>query len=467
MADRQQAIERLTSSSTEFDRKLGLFDGIMVVIGNTIGSGIFIAPAVIAATVQPESGGMVLLVWLIGGMLALTGALSYAELGALMPRAGGHYVFLREGLGSFVGFLYGWTILLVIASGSLAFVSITFVTYLGYFLPMSPFVIKIVSIGTIILLTWVNYLGVRQGSVVLNVFTVVKIVALVALITVGFLVGDIHPEHFVPVFPEASTFDLAIASGFLLALVSALFTYGGWQNIGFIAGELKNPRRNLPLSMIIGTLIIIAIYVCTNMVYVNTLSVGGMAQSKLVASDTMEHLWGAVGGSIISLLIMVSSFGITNAIILVSPRVYYAMAKDGLFFSSLARVHPKYKTPSAALFFQAAWSSLIVLVSDTFQQIMNYVVFMDWLFLALAISCIYLLRKKYPDAPRLYKVWGYPATPILFILLSAAVVVNTLVRAPLESGIGVVIVLSGTPAYFFWKKRVQESRESATIHTVN
>ncbi len=452
-AERQQDIERLTSSSTEFDRKLGLFDGLMVVIGNVIGSGIFIAPAVIAAIIQPQTGGMVLLIWLVGGILALTGALSYSELGALMPRAGGHYVFLREGLGSFTGFLYGWTILLVIATGSIAFVSITFVTYLGYFLPMSPFIIKIVAVGTIFLLTWVNYLGVKHGSTLLNVFTMLKIVALVVIISAGFLFGNISPERFVPVFPDASAFDLAIVSAFLLALVSALFTYGGWQNIGFIAGEMKNPKRDLPMAMLIGTLIVIAIYVSINMVYVDVLSVEGMAQSKLVASDTMEGLWGSVGGSLISLLIMVSSFGITNAIILVSPRVTYAMAKDGVFFSSLARVHPKYKTPSAALLFQAVWSSVIVFASETFQQIMNYVVFMDWLFLALAVYCIFILRKKYPDASRPYKVWGYPFTPILFILLSISVVFNTLLRAPLESSIGIAIVMSGTPAYYFWKRR--------------
>jgi basic amino acid/polyamine antiporter, APA family len=456
--DRQQAIDRLTSSSTEFDRKLGLFDGLMVVIGNVIGSGIFIAPAVIAATVQPETGGMVLLIWVIGGVLALTGALSYSELGALMPRAGGHYVFLREGLGSFAAFLYGWTILLVIASGSIAFVSITFVTYLGYFIPMPPFTIKIIAIATILLLTGVNYRGVKQGSVVLNIFTMLKVIALVVIVGAGLLFSDIRPERFVPVIPNASMFDLAIASAFLLALVSALFTYGGWQNIGFIAGELKNPKRDLPLAMFIGTLIIIAIYVCTNIVYINVLSVEGMAESRLVASDAMDGLWGRMGGSLISLLIMVSSFGITNAIILVSPRVTYAMAKDGVFFGSLARVHSKYKTPSAALLFQAAWSSLIVFASETFQQIMNYVVFMDWLFLALAVYCVFILRKKYPDAPRPYKVWGYPVTPILFILLSAAVVINTLIRAPLESCIGIVIVLSGTPAFIIWRRRSRRGR---------
>lgn len=458
MTERESELERLTSSSTEFDRKLGLFDGLMVVIGNVIGSGIFIAPAVLAATVLPQTGGMVLLVWLIGGILALTGGLSYSELGALMPRAGGHYVFLREGLGSFAGFLYGWTILLVIATGSIAFVSITFVTYLGYFIPMSSFVIKIVAVGTIFLLTGVNYLGVKRGSAVTNIFTMMKLIALVILIGAGLLFGSIRPESFIPVFPEGTVFDMIIVSAFLLALVSALFTYGGWQNIGFIAGEMKNPKRDIPLSLLFGIIIVIIIYLTINIVYIDVLSVQGMAQSNLVASDTMEGLWGSIGGSLISILIIISSFGITNAIILVSPRVTYAMAKDGVLFSSLARIHPKYKTPSAALIFQAFWASVIVFASDTFQQIMNYVVFMDWLFLAMAIYCIFILRKKYPDAPRPYKVWGYPFTPILFILLCASVVINTLVRAPLESGIGILIVLSGTPAYYFWKRN--KSRNS-------
>jgi basic amino acid/polyamine antiporter, APA family len=444
----QAEVERLTSAQTDFRRELSLFDGINVVIGNTIGSGIFIAPAVVAATIAPQTGGIHLLVWLVGGLLAMTGALSYAELGALMPRAGGHYVFLREGIGNIGGFLYGWTILLVIASGSIAFVSITFVTYLSYFLPMSAWLIKLLAIITILGLTGVNYVGVKMGSAVLNIFTGLKVIALVVLIIAGLFFASLHREYFLPVVPEGTKLDVVWLSTFMFALVSALFTYGGWQNIGFIAGELKNPRRNLPVSMVIGVTIVIVIYMLTNFVYVNVLSVPMMAGSHLVASDAMEGLWGKLGGSFVALLIMISSFGITNAIIMVSPRVYYAMAKDGLFLPQLARVHPRFKTPHVALVFQAVWASVIVVVSDTFQQIMNYVVFMDWLFLAMAVYCIYLLRKKYPDAPRPYRAWGYPVTPALFILLSMLVVVNTLMRAPLESGIGIAIVLSGLPFYF-------------------
>ncbi len=457
-SSKEAQLDRLTSMQTEFRRELGLFDGINVVIGNTIGSGIFIAPAVVAATVAPQTGGMSILVWLVGGLLALTGALSYAELGALMPRAGGHYVFIREGVGKFAAFLYGWIILLVIASGSIAFVSITFVTYLSYFVPMSAGMIRILAIITIVVLTSVNYVGVKMGSLVLNFFTSLKVLALVALIIAGLFFSTIHRDNFVPVVPETSVLGLSWASSFMFALVSALFTYGGWQNIGFIAGELKNPRRNLPLAMVIGVAIVITIYILVNFVYVNVLGVPTMAGSRLVASDAMEGLWGSFGGSTVSLLIMVSSFGITNAIIMVSPRVYYAMAKDGLFVSHLAKVHPRYKTPSVALVVQAAWASIIVIVSDTFQQIMNYVVFMDWFFLALAVYCIYVLRRKYPDAPRPYKVWGYPWTPAIFILLSALVVVNTLIRAPLETGIGIGIVLTAVPVFLYMRSRPNQQQ---------
>lgn len=455
----QSDIDRLTSTKTEFRRELGLFDGINVVIGNTIGSGIFIAPAVVAATVAPPTGGMHLLVWLVGGLLAMTGALSYAELGALMPRAGGHYVFLREGIGDLAGFLYGWTIMLVIASGSIAFVSITFVTYLSYFLPMGAWTIKLLAILTILCLTWVNYVGVKMGSLVLNIFTSLKVVALVALIVAGLFFAALHREYFLPVVPENTVLDISWVSTFMFALVSALFTYGGWQNIGFIAGELKNPQRNLPLSMVVGVTVVIVIYMLVNLVFVNVLGVPNMGVSRLVASDAMEGLWGSAGGSFVSLLIMVSSFGITNAIIMVSPRVYYAMAKDGLFIPQLARVHPRYKTPHVALVFQAIWASVIVIASGTFQQIMNYVVFMDWLFLAMAVYCIYVLRKKYPNAPRPYKAWGYPLTPALFILLSSLVVVNTLVRAPVESGIGIAIVLTGVPIFILMKNRMKRAAE--------
>jgi APA family basic amino acid/polyamine antiporter len=451
----QTDVERLTSTKTEFRRELGLFDGVNVVIGNTIGSGIFVAPAVVAATVAPQTGGMHLLVWLVGGILSMAGALSYAELGALMPRAGGHYVFLREGIGDVAGFLYGWTIMLVIASGSIAFVSITFVTYLSYFIPMGPWTIKLLAILTILSLTCVNYVGVKMGSIVLNIFTSLKVVALVALIIAGLFFAALHRENFLPVVPQNVSLDITWASTFMFALVSALFTYGGWQNIGFMAGELKNPQRNLPVSMAIGVTAVIIIYMLANFVYVNVLGVPHMGASRLVASDAMEGLWGTIGGSFVSLLIMISSFGITNAIIMVSPRVYYAMAKDGLFIPQLAQVHPKYKTPHVSLVFQAIWASVIVIVSDTFQQIMNYVVFMDWLFLALAVYCIYVLRMKYPGAPRPYRAWGYPVTPALFILLSMAVVVNTLVRAPLESGIGIAIVLSGIPIFLTMKRKMK------------
>lgn len=450
---RQEAIDRLTSSSTEFHRKLGLFDGIMVVIGNTIGSGIFIAPAVIAATVVPQTGMMVILVWIVGGILALTGALSYSELGALMPRAGGHYVFLREALGDMAGFLYAWIMLLVIASGSIAFVAITCVTYLGYFVPMSTAAIKTVAIVIIGVLTFVNYRGVKPGSIVLNIFTVLKVLALALLIVAGLLAHAPTDESMGSVIPQAGSIDLSWISTLLFAVVASLFTYGGWQNIGFVAGELRDPRRTLPLSLLIGSAAIITIYVLTNAVYVGVLSVPSMAASTVVAADTMQVLWGDAGASFIALMILVSSFGITNAIILVSPRVYYALAKDRLFFPRLAHIHPKYKTPSVALLVQALWASVIVLVSDTFQQIMNYVVFMDWLFLALAVSSIYILRRKFPDAPRPYKVWGYPITPAVFIMLSALVIVNTLVRAPVESGIGVAIVLTGVPVYLLLKQR--------------
>jgi APA family basic amino acid/polyamine antiporter len=451
----QTDIERLTSTATEFRRELSVFDGINVVIGNMIGSGIFIAPAIVAATVVPQTGGMHLLVWLVGGLLAMTGALSYAELGALMPRAGGHYVFLREGIGDLAGFLYGWTIMLVIASGSIAFVSITFVTYLSYFVPMGAGMVKFLAILTIFCLTGVNYVGVKMGSRVLNIFTSLKVVALVGLIIAGLFFARMHTEYFIPVIPENTSLDISWISTFMFALVSVLFTYGGWQNIGFIAGELKSPQRNLPLSLAVGVIAVLSIYMLANFVFVNVLSVPTMGGSKLVASDAMEGLWGAAGGSFVSLVIMVSSFGITNAIIMVSPRVYYAMAKDGLFIPKLASVHPRYKTPHVALVFQALWSAIIVLASDTFQQIMNYVVFMDWLFLAMAVYCIYVLRKKYPEAPRPYRAWGYPVTPALFIVLSMLVVVNTLMRAPLESGIGIAIVLSGLPFYFGMKKKTK------------
>jgi APA family basic amino acid/polyamine antiporter len=429
-------------------RGLGLKEAITVLMGSIIGSGIFLAPRAIAQAIP--SPGIILLVWVVSGVLTLFGALAYAELGAMMPRSGGQYVYLREAFGPLWGFLFGWTLFLVIQTGSIAAVAVAFAEYSGYFVPLSPGLMKVVAILCILLLTAVNYVGVRRGGWIQNIFTTLKIGAIVALVVWGFGARGGSWANFQPFWGGVNHEGLLRAFG--VAMVAALWSYDGWNNVGFVAEEIKNPQRNLPIALAFGTLGVILIYLSANLVYMYTLSVGQIAQSQLVAADVAKRLIGPVGGLVISAAVLVSTFGTVNGFILAGPRVYYAMAKDRLFFERIGEIHGRFHTPAFSIVLQGVWAALLTLTGK-FEQLFTYVIFASWLYYAMAVSAVIVLRRKYPSAPRPYKTWGYPIVPVLFVAIALWFVYNTLTSDPRDSLMGLALVLLGLPAYFYWRRK--------------
>jgi APA family basic amino acid/polyamine antiporter len=437
-------------------RGLGLKEAVTVLMGSIIGSGIFLTPRAIAqATPSP---GVILLVWTVSGVLTLFGALAYAELGAMLPRSGGQYVYLREAFGPLWGFLFGWTLFLVIQTGSIAAVAVAFAEYSGYFVPLSPGMMKVVAIVCILLLTAVNCVGVRRGGWIQNIFTTLKIGAIVALVAWGFGSGEGSWTNFQPLWGGVNHDGLLRAFG--VAMVAALWSYDGWNNVGFVAEEIKDPQRNLPLALAFGTLGVILIYLSANLVYMYTLSVSQIAQSQLVAADVAKKLMGPAGGLAISAAVLVSTFGTVNGFILAGPRVYYAMAKDRLFFKRIGEIHGRFHTPAFSIVLQGVWAALLTLTGK-FEQLFTYVIFASWLYYAMAVSAVIVLRRKRPDAPRPYKTWGYPVVPVLFVAIALWFVYNTLTTDPRDSLMGLFLVLLGLPAYFYWRRRGAGSSRQA------
>lgn len=420
----------------------------MINVGSMIGSGIFIVPAAIALTLH--SSVLMILIWVIGGIVSLFGALSVAELGALMPRAGGQYVYLRETYGPLWGFLYGWAAFTVINTASIAAVAVTCATYMGYFFPLTTLAIKLVAIASVIVLTMINCFGVRLGAAVQNIFTFLKIGSLLLLALFSFVLSGGTIANFSPALPAMPLTNLAGSLG--LALIGVLWAYDGWIEITYVAGEVKEPQRILPRSLAISTLLVIGSYVLINLAFMYTLPVDEMSHSSLVAADSAIKTMGPAGAAVVSLAVIVSTFGANNGFIFTCPRIYYAMAKEGLFFRWLAHIHPTYGTPVPSLIVQAALASLLIL-SGTYEQLITYVVFASFLFYAMSAGAVMILRKRSPELPRSYKTWGYPFTPIIFVLFALYLVTDTIVENLHDALIGAGIVLAGMPAYLFWKKR--------------
>jgi len=428
-------------------RALGLFDAAMISSGAMIGSGIFMNSSESARFLQTSS--QLLLVWALGGVVAFLGALCFAELGALFPQSGGQVVYLEKAFSPGAGFLFGWTLFSTIQTGAIAAVAYTCARFIGAFVPMAAVWTGILAAGIIWLLSAVNILGIRPGSLVQNVFTVLKILALVTLIAVG-LFGYKSPlPGLGPLFPGGV--DLRILSALGLALMPALFSYGGWQNLNFVAGEVKNPARTIPLAVISGVTLVVAVYVLSNVVYVKALPIGGIADSTRLASDAFQSMVGPWGAKFISLAIVVSTFGITNVFILTGARVYQSMAREGLFLPWAARLHPRFGTPHLSIVLQSAWASCLLL-TNTYGRLLQYVTFGDWIFFGLTALALIVLRKRMPDAPRPYKAWGYPLVPAAFLLISVAVVVNVFISSPLKSLLGLAIILAGWPLYRIARK---------------
>jgi len=422
----------------------------MVVIGGIIGSGIFINPSIVAQRL--DSSQLVLLAWAAGGAIALAGAFAYAELGALFPKAGGQYVYLRDGWHPLAGFLYGWALLLVIESGAIAAVAITFATY-ALRLVGRPDVAPIpFAVAAIAVLSLVNYLGVKPGSRVLNVFVVLKVAALTILIGAG-AVAPAMPGWSSAARDVSTSPSTLVAFG--AALVPILFAYGGWQNANYVAEEIENPRRNLPLSLVAGTLSVVVIYIAVNVVYLRALGLDGLAGTPTPAASAARLMFGSWGDGFVTAAIAISTFGFLDLAILAPTRVYYAMAADRLFLPALARLHPRYQTPWLAILIQSTWSSVLAL-TGRYDQLLNYVVFADWIFFGLTVATVVVFRRTHPLAARpagTFAAAGVPLVPIVFVLVAVGVVASVVWADPVSAATGALLLAAGIPV-FWWGSRV-------------
>ncbi|HSJ15918.1 MAG TPA: amino acid permease [Longimicrobiales bacterium] len=436
-----------TASGAGYVRRIGVFDGTMMVMGGIIGAGIFINPSVVAARVP--SAELALGAWLLGGAIALAGAFCFAELGARRPRAGGGYAYLREAFGPLPAFLYGWALLLIIATGAIAAVAVTFARYLTAVLGAPAGLVTPMAVGAILLLSVINYFGVRPGAITQNIFTVLKLVALAALIIVGVVATSPLPAPpSVSPSPAPSLVDTGRVLG--LALIPILFSYGGWQQTNFVAEEMVRPERTLPRALLLGVSGVVLVYVAANWVYLRQLGLGGLAESTAPAADVMRGALGESGATLIATGIAISTFGFLNLVILVSPRVYQAMAADGVFLPELARLHPRWRTPVLALLLQAGWAVLLTL-SGTYGQLLDYVVFGDWIFFGLTAATLFVYRRREPDAP--YRAPLHPVLPLLFVLAAAYVVISSVVSNPRNALVGTLLIALGVPVYGWARRR--------------
>lgn len=506
---------RHTQQDKELVKGLGLTSSTMLVIGSMIGSGIFIVSAEISR--ETNSPALLIGAWLVTGFLTIVGALSYGELAAMMPRAGGQYVYLRESLGPLWGFLYGWTLFLVIQTGTIAAVGVAFGKFLGIFVPsvsstnwivhiwkvppiqIGPMVLgnmdvglntqNLVAIVIVVLLSVVNIFGLKTGAMIQNVFTVAKASALFGLVLLGLFIGrnaqalaanfqgnfwhnaGLSAQHAVQVGVGGPTVMVGTLTILAVAQVGSLFSADAWNNVTFTAGEVKNPSRNLPLSLAMGTGIVIALYIACNFIYLSVLplwgSAGGatildrgiqFAAEDRVGTAVMLKMLGTGGGALMAIAIMISAFGCDNGLILSGARVYYAMAKDGLFFRSVAKLHPKYKTPAVSLMVQMVWTCILCL-SGSYGQLLDYIIFAVLVFYILTIVGLFVLRFTRPDAERPYRAIGYPVLPAIYILVALFIDVVLLRYKPQYTWPGLMIVLVGIPVYFLWSRRSNAAME--------
>jgi APA family basic amino acid/polyamine antiporter len=451
-------------------RKLNLLDATFLVIGAIVGSGIFMTTGFIAEYLP--SPGMILIIWLVGGFIAISGGLSFAELGAMYPKSGGQYLYLREAYGPLPGFLYGWGYFWVIACGGNAALAVGFGEYFGYFFPSlstqtyllelniaglsySLSAGQLVAVASILFLSTINYFGITSGIIVQNIFTFLRIAAVAILVVLGLSIGK---KSGVANLDQLFTGDLVFNFKiFGLALIAVLWTYDGFYSVSCTGEEVKKPEKNIPLGLFLGTLSVTVIYFLVNLVYVLALPVGRMKGVARIGELASTQLFGQTATLFIAATIMISIFGCLSASILYSPRVYFAMAEDRSFFQSMAYIHPRYRVPTKAILWQAIWSSLLCL-SGTYQALFEYVVFALVIFFAATGLAVIILRFKRPQAQRPYKTWGYPLLPLLFVLINLGVFVNTIMAQPLQSLVGLIILLIGIPAFLYWKSKEKKSR---------
>lgn len=435
------------SRVTDLKRELGLLDATMINVGTMIASAIFIVPAVIAAAIPGSS--LMILVWIVGGLISLLGALSVAELAASYPEAGGQYPYLREAYGPVWGFLYGWANLSIINTASIAAIAVVCARYLGFFVPLSEAAIRVIAVLSIAALTALNCRGVRVGATTQNILTLLKVAALAALIGAAFVLPGGSATNLQPAWPAGAPGDWVRPFG--VAMVAVLWAYDGWIETTYVGGEIRNPGRNLPRSIILSTVIVILLYVLASMAYAYVLSPARMAGSALVASDAARVTLGAAGAGFVAAAIVVSTLGANNGIILTAARIPYAIARAGLFFRAQGRVHPRFATPVVALVTQGIIASVLALLG-TYDQLFTFVVFAQFVFYALSAGAVIRLRRLAPALPRPYRTWGYPVTPLVFIAFAVWLVANTILETPVESAIGAGLILLGLPGYWYWKR---------------
>ena len=440
---------------TGLRRTLGFTDLMLLTLGTVIGSGIFIVPGVVLKQTNGHLG-VALLVWVVGGVVSFLGALTYAELGAVNPESGGLYAYIRNSFGPLPAFLYGWTSFLVIASGSVATLAVAFSAYFGQLIPLGPVGAKVVSTLMIAVITFVNVRGTRQSATVENSTTTIKVGALLLIGLALAFVGRSWPATST-LWPESLSG--SVFSGFGAAMIGVLWAYEGWQYVTFSAGETRDPQRVFPRAIAAATFALIVLYVLANVGYVAAIGPAAAAQSSHVAADATAAVFGPLSGKLLSVLALVSIFSATNGLTLTAPRLYFAMARDGLFFQRLARVNPRFGTPAAAIVLLSLWSTVLAL-TGTFEQLLTYVVFAGWIFYGLGALAVFGSRRRFPNAVRPFRTPGYPVTPIVFALAAALIVANTLFQQTGQAVVGLAVVLLGAPVFFLW--RAHSRRAGAT-----
>ncbi len=457
-----------TAGPPQLLRALGLREGIAIHMGVMIGSGIFIVPATIAGHLQAM--GPIILVWVVAGLLTLFGALTLAELSAVLPQAGGPYIYLRESFGRVWGFLFSWNDYFINKAGSAAAIAVAFATYLGFFIPilnpanvlvkvngslfghrleLSFGWVQIVAIATIALVTYINFRGVKFGGWVMDVFTTAKVLALGGLILAVVFSGKGVAANYAPWWPDHWTSHSTAAFG--LAMISALWAYDGWIDVTLTAGEFKNPARNVPLSLIFGTLAVIVLYLAANLAFAYVIPLQAMPGSPRIASEVAQKVLGPTGASLVIIGIMCSAFGTTNGMLLVGPRSLYAAGADGVFAKSFGKVHPRHQSPYISIVVFGIWASILTF-SGSYEQIASYVVFGSWAFYGLTAICVIVLRHKMPEVQRPYRAWGYPYATLVFVAITAWFIINTLIEDTRNATIGIAMLLISLPFYFYWSR---------------
>lgn len=439
------SVNRSKGEDRELARRLSLGDSIAIVAGIMIGGGIFVVPNLVARSLPSVSS--IMGVWVVAGVISLFGALACAELGAAFPATGGQYVYVREAFGPLAAFLCGWSFLTVSRSAQVAWLAVVFSVYVGYFTPLSPLASKILSLAVLAAFTAANYRGVRLGAVIQKSFTVAKVAGALIIICAALLLGG-HARHFAAAGPGASGISFSSVG---VALIACLLAYDGWVQLSFVAGEIRDPQRNIVRALALGTLAVMVLYLLANLAYMRVLSIPEIAASPHVGADAARRVLGAAGGSLVSLIILVSIAGTLNGCFLTTPRVYFAQARDRLFFRKFADIHSAYGTPAFAILVQGLWGAVLV-VSGSYESLVDYALFGMWVFYGLMVAAVMVLRRTRADVPRPYRLFGYPVTPLLFLAVTVWFLGNMLVTRPVPALAGLGLMLTGVPGYLLWKR---------------